>query len=101
MVESISFNLHRSYSSPQTERSAPQPVVLVFDDLLCRMLPLSLFLTNIQQFLVDSVHERHVVRLGATKPEDYSRGVSSMHFEASPSLGRCKLLGRLISGQGF
>ncbi|CAN0540508.1 unnamed protein product, partial [Scytosiphon promiscuus] len=33
------------------------------------------------QFLVDSVNERHLVRLGATDPTDYTRGACSMHFQ--------------------
>lgn len=38
------------------------------------------------QFLVDSVNERHLVRLGATDPTDYERGACSMHFQVSRSL---------------
>ncbi|CAM9447944.1 unnamed protein product [Ascophyllum nodosum] len=34
------------------------------------------------KFIVDSVHQRHVVELGATKAKDYAQGLSSMHFEA-------------------
>ncbi|CAM9526695.1 unnamed protein product, partial [Hapterophycus canaliculatus] len=34
------------------------------------------------QFLVDSVNERHLVRLGATGERDYPRGSCSVHFEA-------------------
>ncbi|CAM9801003.1 unnamed protein product [Ectocarpus fasciculatus] len=33
------------------------------------------------KFLVDSVNERHLVRLGATSERDYPRGNCSMHFE--------------------
>ncbi|CAM9556932.1 unnamed protein product [Scytosiphon promiscuus] len=34
------------------------------------------------KFLVDSVNERHLVRLGATGERDYPLGSCSMHFEA-------------------
>lgn len=80
LVDDINIDIGTVPKSISTSIPIPIPTHVI-------LLPLSRspFRLTWFQFLVDSVNERHLVRLGATDPTDYARGACSMHFQVSRS----------------